>query len=285
MARRNVNTQILKQIIRMPDSHKGSHGSVAVVGGNIGMLGAALLSGRAAFAAGAGKVWLNVVDQRLAVDPFAPELMIRSHNGDLAQATALAVGPGLGADTVAHTALERCFVQSHIPTVFDADALNMMSRTDSYRNQLHNRTSMAILTPHPAEAGRLLGCDVADIQDNRLQAAERISQHYHSIVVLKGDQSVVFHPSGEYVVNSSGGPALAVAGQGDVLTGVIAALLGQGIDSFEAASLGAYIHGLAGDLYAEQAQGDIGLTASAMPKLVSQVMNRLLRALVSSPVL
>ncbi|AXI03122.1 NAD(P)H-hydrate dehydratase [Aquirhabdus parva] len=285
MAQRDVNILILKQIIRTPDSHKGSHGSVAVIGGNIGMLGAALLSGRAAFAAGAGKVWLNVVDQRLAVDPFAPELMIRSYDGDLTQATALAVGPGLGADTVAHTAIERSFMQSHIPTVFDADALNMISRSDNYRNQLHNRTSMAILTPHPAEAGRLLGCDAADIQDNRLKAAERIAERYHSIVVLKGDQSIVFHPSGEYVVNSSGGPALAVAGQGDVLTGVIAALLGQGVDHFEAASLGAYIHGLAGDLYVEQARGDIGLTASAMPRLISQVLNRLLHPLVSSSAL
>ena len=285
MAQRDVDIQVLKQLIRAPDSHKGSHGSVAVVGGNMGMLGAALLSGRAAFAAGAGKVWLNVVDQRLAVDPFAPELMIRSHDGNLTQATALAVGPGLGADTVAHSALERCFTQRHIPTVFDADALNMISRSDNYCNQLHNRISMAILTPHPAEAGRLLGCDAGDIQANRLQAAERIAQRYHSIIVLKGDQTVVFHPGGEYVINSSGGPALAVAGQGDVLTGVIAALLGQGIDSFEAASLGAYIHGLAGDLYAEQSQGDIGLTAGAMPKLISQVLNRLLRTLVSSPVL
>ncbi len=285
MTQREFNLQVLKPIIRTADSHKGSHGSVAVVGGNIGMLGAALLSGRAAFAAGAGKVWLNVVDQRLAVDPFAPELMIRSHDGDLTVANALAVGPGLGVDEVAHASLERCFIQSHIPTVFDADALNMIAQSERYRERLTHRSSMAILTPHPAEAGRLLGCDASDIQANRLQSATKIAQRYQSIVLLKGHQTLIFHPNGDYVVNASGGPALAVAGQGDVLTGVIAALLAQGIGAFDAASLGAYIHGLAGDLYTEQAQGHIGLTASKMPPLISQVLNRLLREWVSSSVL
>lgn len=283
MAQLELNHSALKAIIRQPDSHKGSHGSVAVIGGNVGMLGAALLCGRAAMAAGTGKTWLYTLDVRFAVDPNAPELMIRSSDAlfvglkpgdDLDVSSALAVGPGLGQDSRAHAALARALTHHNLPTVFDADALNMLSAKSDYLPHVTGRDSMAVLTPHAGEAGRLLGRKASEIQANRMEASKQIAQHYNSVVVLKGPNTVVYHPSGDYYINQTGGPALAVAGQGDVLSGVIACFLAHGISPFDAACLGTFVHGLAGDLYTKRAGGTIGLSAHAMPELISQVLNQ-----------
>jgi hydroxyethylthiazole kinase-like uncharacterized protein yjeF len=276
MHQRELNDQTLMTLIRKVDSHKGSHGSVAVVGGNVGMLGAALLSGRAALAAGTGKVWVHTLDHRFAVDPFAPELMIRSTNDELSEATALAVGPGMGQDQLAHTALEHALTYANKPSVYDADALNMIAVSEDYRQKVATRELMAILTPHPAEAGRLLGCTTDEIQNNRLEVAHKIAQRYNSITVLKGHHTVVMHPNGGYLINRTGGPELAVGGQGDVLTGVIAALLAQRFSAFDAAAWGSHLHGLAGNLYTKKMQGTIGLTASVTVTLLSQMLNQLL---------
>lgn len=276
MHQRELNDQTIMTLIRKVDSHKGSHGSVAVVGGNVGMLGAALLCGRAALAAGTGKVWVNALDNRFSVDPFAPELMIRSVDVELAEATALAVGPGMGQDELAHTALEHALTYANKPSVYDADALNMIAVSDEYRQKISTRELMAILTPHAAEAGRLLGCTVDDVQKNRLDAAQKLAERYNSIIVLKGYHTIIMHPNGGYLINRTGGPELAVAGQGDVLTGVIAALLAQRFSAFDAAAWGAHIHGLAGNLYTKKMSGSVGLTASMTVVLVSQMLNQLL---------
>lgn len=276
MHQRELNDLALLTLIRKVDSHKGKHGSVAVVGGNVGMLGAALLCGRAALATGTGKVWIDALDSRVAVDPFAPELMIRPAGTDLSEATALAIGTGMGQDRLAQVELERVFDYANKPSVFDADALNMIAKNDEYRQQIATRELKAILTPHAAEAGRLLGCSAEEVQKNRLDAAEQIAIQYNSITLLKGYHTVIMHPNGGYLINRSGGPELAVAGQGDILSGVIAALLAQGFSAFDAASWGAHIHGLAGNLYTKKMSGSIGLTASMTVALVSQMLNQLL---------
>ena len=276
MHQRELNDLALLTLIRKVDSHKGSHGSVAVVGGNVGMLGAALLCGRAALATGTGKVWIDALDSRVAVDPFAPELMIRPAGADLSEATALAIGTGMGQDRLAHAELERVFGYANKPSVFDADALNMIAGNDEYRQKIATRELKAILTPHPAEAGRLLGCTAEDVQKDRLESALQIAVQYNSITLLKGYHTVIMHPNGGYLINRTGGPELAVGGQGDVLSGVIAALLAQGFSAFDAAAWGAHIHGLAGNLYTKKMIGSIGLTASMTVALVSQMLNQLL---------
>lgn len=273
----NLNHDVAHSFLSRPrNSHKGRFGSVVVIGGNHGMLGAALLAGRSALAAGVGKVWLNVLDERLAVDPCAPELMIRSACADLGAASALAVGPGLGQDEAAQKTLQFAFdsaLSGHKPMVIDADALNMMAEHDKFKAQLQSHRAGAVLTPHPTEAARLLSMSTAAVQANRVQAAQQLAQQHASVVVLKGAGTVIAQPNGVFRVNTSGGSALAVAGQGDVLSGVIAALLAMGIPAFEAASLAVHVHGLAGDRYEQEAGGSVGLSASTTVALIAAVLN------------
>mgnify|MGYP003616058302 CR=1 FL=1 len=263
-------------LIRPRNSHKGRFGSVAVVGGNRGMLGAALLAGRAALAAGVGKVWLNVLDERLAVDSAAPELMIRGALTDVSAATAVAIGPGLGQDKAACAAFRSAFdlvLKADKAMVIDADALNIMAQDVEFKSKLQQRQTQAVLTPHPTEAARLLACSTSDIQADRVQAAQKLAKAYACVVVLKGAGTVIAQPNGMFRVNTTGGSALAVAGQGDVLSGVIAAFLAVGVPPFEAAGLAVYVHGLAGDRYEQDAGGSIGLSASATTPLISLVLN------------
>ncbi|AXF85863.1 Bifunctional NAD(P)H-hydrate repair enzyme Nnr [Ephemeroptericola cinctiostellae] len=274
----NLNHRMARSLLIRPrNSHKGRFGSVAIVGGNQGMLGAALLAGRAALSAGVGKVWLNVLDERLAVDPAAPELMIRQALSDVSAATAVAIGPGLGQDDAAHkvfqTAFDLVLSADKTTMVIDADALNIMAQQAEFKYKLQQNQARAILTPHPTEAARLLACSTAEIQANRVLAAQQLAKAYASVVVLKGAGTVIAKPNGSFRVNTSGGSALAVAGQGDVLSGVIAALLAVGVPPFEAASLAVYVHGLAGDRYEQDAGGSIGLSASATVSLISLVLN------------
>lgn len=262
---------------RANDSHKGRFGSVLVIGGAPGMLGAALLAGRAAYAGGAGKVHLATLDDRLAVDPAAPELMIQPLEPatTLPAADAVAIGPGLGQGSAARHWLDR-LIGDAVPLLLDADALNLLASDSRLQQALGQRQAPAVLTPHPAEAARLLACRTQDIQQDRLCAARELAQRLQAIVVLKGAGSLIVRPDGYYRLNTSGGPALAVAGQGDVLSGLIAALLAQGLAAFDAAALGVHLHGLAGDAYTREAQGPVGLSASATVPLLSRLINQAL---------
>ncbi|OWY37306.1 bifunctional ADP-dependent NAD(P)H-hydrate dehydratase/NAD(P)H-hydrate epimerase [Xenophilus sp. AP218F] len=265
-------------LARPLDSHKGSFGTVSVIGGAPGMLGAALLAGRSALANGAGKVYVCPLDDRLPVDPVAPELMIRALDAitQLPPADVVALGPGLGQQELAARLVEELAAQAQ-PLVLDADALNLLAVSPAAKAALARREHPAILTPHPAEAARLLGIGVAEVQRNRLLHARRLAVQYHSVVVLKGAGSLTVRPDGYYRLNTTGGPELASAGQGDVLTGLIAALLAQGLDAFDASSLAVYLHGMAGDEYQLETGGPIGLAASDTAWRSSLVLNRLLR--------
>ncbi|RQO76269.1 bifunctional ADP-dependent NAD(P)H-hydrate dehydratase/NAD(P)H-hydrate epimerase [Aquitalea sp. FJL05] len=272
-----LNRQDASPLQRRRDSHKGSNGTVCIIGGNRGMLGAALLAGRAALAAGAGKVHVLTLDGSLPVDPACPELMLQHADPamPLPSADVLALGPGLGQDKPARQWLALALASS-LPLVLDADALNLLACSIDIQQALAKRPATSILTPHPAEAARLLACSTATVQGDRLAAARQLAERFQCTVLLKGAGSLIVTVGQPYLLNTSGGPALATAGQGDVLTGLIAALLAQGMDARAASSLAARVHGLAGDEYQQQAGGPIGLTASATSQRCSNWLNRLL---------
>lgn len=264
--------------LRPRNSHKGRFGSVLVIGAAPGMAGAGLLAGTTALACGAGKVWLLTLDPTLTVSPTQPELMIRPLNDSrtlLDEAAVCAAGPGLGTSVDAASVVAAA-VDRPGPLVLDADALNLLAAIPSLAEALAQRALPAVLTPHPAEAARLLGCTTAAVQHDRVAAARTLAARYHALVVLKGAGSLIMRPDGFYHVCPVGSPALASAGQGDVLTGVIAALLAQGLSPFDAASLAVWLHAMAGRRH-EDLQGPVGLRAGLMGDRVAEQMNRLYR--------
>lgn len=273
-----LNRQDGRTLQRRRDSHKGSHGTVAIIGGCEGMLGAALLAGRAALAGGAGKVHVLTLDGRLAVDVSYPELMLHDARQARSQpdCDVLATGPGLGQSKQARQWLEHALA-SACSLVLDADALNMLASDSQLQDMLAMRQHETILTPHPAEAARLLGCTTAMVQADRLAAVRQLAERFGCVVVLKGAGTLIASAKQPYRLNTSGGPALAVAGQGDVLSGLIAALLAQGMPAMEASCLAVRVHGMAGDEYQQEAGGPIGLTASATAQRCSHILNRLLK--------
>ncbi|HEY9100916.1 NAD(P)H-hydrate dehydratase [Chitinimonas sp.] len=230
---------------RETDSHKGRFGTVAVLGGSAGMAGAALLAGRAALHAGAGKVLLGLLDpQAPSVDPLQAELMLGPAEPQrLAPADVLVVGPGLGPTG---GPLLQWALDSDKPLVLDADALNLLAGAPELRHHLAVRAHPCLLTPHPSEAARLLGVDTAAVQADRYHAARSLASGLAATVLLKGAGSIV--DDGHHTaVNPSGSAALANAGQGDVLSGLLGALLAQGLAPWQAANLGAWVHGAASD--------------------------------------
>jgi len=259
---------------RSPDGHKGDYGSILIVAGGRGMAGAAALSGASALRSGAGLVRVacpaevqptvasfeaSYMTYPLPFDAegfvdFAPA---RAALDRLAEkADVLAIGPGLGA-TDSTKELVRWAVGLGKPLVVDADALNALARETSL---LEGLSAPAILTPHPGEFGRLTGLPTQQIQAEReARAAEFAQRSPHLVVVLKGNGTLVTDGARVYV-NTTGNPGMATGGAGDVLTGVIAAMLGQKLAPFEAAQLGVYAHGLAGDM-ARDHSGEIGLVA------------------------
>lgn len=252
---------------RRRNSHKGSHGSVGILGGAPGMVGAALLAGRAALFAGAGRVTLGLVDEQgPACDPLHPELMVRRWH-ELPRIEALdtlAVGPGLGDFPESHAAL-RWALASALPLVVDADALNLLARDAALRSALAARSAPSILTPHPAEAARLLGTDTRAIQADRIGSAVALAAMFDAAVVLKGHGSVSALPGGAWFIHRTGNPGMASAGMGDVLTGIVAALLAQGLSPADALTGAVTVHGAAADAISadHDAPGGLpGLTAS-----------------------
>lgn len=263
---------------RKQNSHKGSYGNAGILGGSQGMLGAAFLAARACLCLGAGRVFLAPLDSHApSWDSQQPELMLRSPTALFAQngLHALGCGPGLGASDVASQYLNLAFALP-IPLVLDADALNLLAAEMTLAHQLKQRRAATILTPHPLEAARLLGCSVAEIQRNRWQAALRLAQQYQSYVLLKGCGSIIACPNGQWWVNGTGNPGMASAGMGDVLTGIITALLTQGYPVAEALCTAVFVHGLAADTLV-QTQGlhrMIGITASETIVASRQVINQ-----------
>ena len=265
---------------RARNSHKGSFGTLGVVGGGKGMTGAAILAARAGLLAGAGKVYVGLLaPEPPAFDPVHPELMLRSVDDTLA-ADVLVVGPGAGhsATETSPSAFERHTLPALLslpkPLVIDADALNAIAVHATMRDGLaNNRRGPTILTPHPAEAARLLHTTTAIVQADRLTAARALAEKFGAEVVLKGAGSVCASPDGSWAVNATGNPGLASGGTGDVLSGIIGALLCQGLPARDALRLGVCLHGAAADACVARGLGPVGLTASDIALEVRTLLN------------
>jgi ADP-dependent NAD(P)H-hydrate dehydratase / NAD(P)H-hydrate epimerase len=228
---------------RAQNSHKGQFGHVGIIGGASGMVGACLIAGRAALQQGAGSVTLGTLDERIVVDYAEPRLMFAAPENLLnAHLSVLAIGPGLGQSTRAHALLQTALA-APCPLVLDADALNLLAGDPVLASLAARRDQPTLLTPHPGEAARLLGMSVAEIQTNRIEAACNLSRQYRAGIALKGAGTIVAHPDGHYAINTSGGPWLAQAGSGDRLTGMVAALLGQGMNAGDAMEAAVWLHG------------------------------------------
>jgi hydroxyethylthiazole kinase-like uncharacterized protein yjeF len=232
---------------RPADSHKGKFGTVVIVGGAPGMAGAALLAGHAALQAGAGKVYAGMLDpDGPRVDMGRPELMCRTATPSLLQqATVVVIGPGLGHAADAATLLADALTLT-CPLLLDADALNLIAEQAPLRQALVARQAATVITPHPSEAARLLHLTTTAVQADRYQAARQLAATLGVVAVLKGAGTLVDDGT-QCTVNRSGSAALANAGQGDVLSGLIGGLLGQGLDGWQAANLAVHVHGAASD--------------------------------------
>jgi ADP-dependent NAD(P)H-hydrate dehydratase / NAD(P)H-hydrate epimerase len=258
---------------RNPYSHKGNCGKVGVIAGSINMIGAAILTARAALRSGAGIVYLMTVKEAFpAINIQYPEIIgvpLESKNGHICstakhdiltciqtkEINGLAIGPGLGqsdyVQRLIRSLLFRHLQELTIPCVIDADALNAI---DSKRF-IRKTNPQFVLTPHPKEFERVFGLKPSQDNKSRIDAAVYAALKTNQTIVLKGKNTVITNGK-DVVVNPTGNPGMATAGSGDVLTGIITALIAQGLTPFDAATLGAYLHGKAGDLaYAKKANG------------------------------
>lgn len=262
---------------RLRNSHKGLYGDALIVGGSAGMAGAALLAARSALRIGSGRVHVLLLDERApAVDLNNLELML--HHGHAlapelsAHASVLAVGPGLGCSDAA-AALLRAALAHPQALVLDADALNLLAVDPALQAALRARSGTAVLTPHPGEAGRLLGTDSAGVQRDRVHAALELARRHGAHVVLKGCGSVVAMPDGRWFINESGNAGMASAGMGDVLTGMVAGLLAQGWPACEALLGAVHLHGAAAQRLALAGIGPVGLSAGETIAAARAVFN------------
>jgi ADP-dependent NAD(P)H-hydrate dehydratase / NAD(P)H-hydrate epimerase len=272
VAERALFRSVLKR--RPLNFHKGLAGSLAILGGASGMTGAALLAGRAALKLGAGRVYVGMLDTALPVDPGAPELMLRHADDALGlDLNALVVGPGLGDGERAQTLLG-AVLTSELPCVLDADALNLISENADLRRVCARRSAETLLTPHPAEAGRLLGTTTAAVQADRVKAARLLSGNLNAHVVLKGNGSILVARDGHWFVNRTGNPGMASAGMGDVLAGMLGALLAQGLSGESALVLGTHLHGAAADELVRTGTGPVGMTATEVIDAARRLWNQ-----------
>jgi len=259
---------------RRADSHKGDYGHTLVVGGSTGLSGAAALCSLGALRAGAGLVTLAMPESlRDIMAAKLTEVMTQplpeTKQGSISTQAlpelisgidardAVAIGPGLSQQPQTQQLVRQLVPRIAKPCVLDADALNALVG----HTQVLPRGRPSVITPHPGEMGRLIGLSAADVQRDRERIAREFAVRFGIVVALKGHRTIVANVDGELYVNDTGNPGMATGGMGDVLAGMIAALLGQHLAPFDAARLGVYLHGLAGDLAAERL-GTVGLIAS-----------------------
>ena len=265
---------------RDAQAHKGSCGSVAIIGGDESMVGAVLLAARAALFSGAGRIYAAMLSKNApAVDLNHPEIMMRSPAAlaHLKQLDCVAIGPGLGQSIQAIELLISWLTEplgQSLPMVLDADALNLVAEHAHLAELLKKRHAQTIITPHAGEAARLLGVSSEFVQGNRTDAALSLTKAFNVICVLKGAGTICAQPDGAYFVNTTGNSALASGGTGDVLTGLIASLIAQGLAAFDAAKLGVFAHGLAADNLVAAGVGPRGVTASEVLLEVRNVINQ-----------
>jgi NAD(P)H-hydrate epimerase len=270
---------------RVADVHKGQCGRVLIVAGSHGMAGAAVLCARGAFRSGAGLVSVSILEDLFPIiHSGAAEATCVGRDLsslDLSAFSAVAMGPGLG-NTENTAGLVRFVTKSYNGTlVLDADALNVIAGDSILTGMLKARAQKpgggaAIITPHPGEAARLLGRGSPNRLDEREKTARALAELTGAISVLKGANTLIASPEGALYVNGTGNPGMATGGSGDVLTGAITALAGQGLSALDAALAGVYLHGLAGDI-ASETTGEHGLMASDIAEALALAINRNLK--------
>jgi len=276
---------------RKADSHKGDFGHVLIIAGSPRFSGAAVLCAAAALRSGAGLVTMAVPEglnsPLIRIKP--PEVMTlplpQTRQGSLSagayralhqcieKADVVAIGPGLSQDVSTQNLVRRLIASVSKPRVIDADALNALAGHTGLLLKTNNQQLTTILTPHPGEMSRLIGEKVGVSAAGRRNVAKEFAKVYNCITVLKGHGTVVADPQGDTYVNRTGNPGMATAGSGDVLTGMIAAFLGQGLDGFAAAKYAVYVHGLAGDIAAKE-KTQISLIASDIIAKIPEAIRR-----------
>ncbi len=265
---------------RPENSHKGTFGTVGIVGGSKGMVGSVILASTAAMYTGCGKVLvgLNHVNNPPAVFHNRPEIMVDYAIDMLTQyhhiIDTCVVGCGLSKNDTAVQILKALWNSSLTQLVLDADALPILADHSELFPPQPKRTDL-VLTPHPGEAARLLDVSIERIEQNREWAARELASRYRAWVVLKGHETLISSARGFVLMNPSGNAGLATAGSGDVLAGIIGSLLAQGIDAEEAVPAAVWLHGVAAEVLAQLQIGPIGLLAGELAEAVRWVRNQL----------
>ena len=269
---------------RQANDHKGTYGTAVLVAGSLGMAGAAALCARAALLSGTGLIRLLTAKTIVPIVAGSiPDVMTASLPADrkgkialaaldqihchLLKANALGIGPGLGQSLGLERLIERLFVEQSLPAVFDADALNLLAARHFFDRSILSLAAPRVLTPHPGEFARLTGRPTPSDKTGRAEEARNFVNRFRVegaplILVLKGAGTIITDGN-HLVVNSTGNPGMAVGGSGDVLTGIITALLARGIEPFKAAAFAVALHGTAGDL-AARSLGMESVTASSL---------------------
>ncbi len=257
------------------DANKGTFGKVLAIAGSQNYPGAAYLSCAAAYRVGTGLVTLVTNDiVKIIVSRKLPEVTFLSLNEvfeNLSKYDVLLIGPGLGQKEQTIKFFRKLLKEKLPKTVIDGDGLNILSKIDNWWEKLNREV---ILTPHPGEMGRLTGKSVEEVQSDRENIAKDYAKKWGKVIVLKGANTTIVSPGGDVVISLFANPALATAGTGDVLSGIIAGFLAQGLSISEAACLGVYIHGLAGEMLKEK-YGNAGNLASDLLPLLPKVIQHI----------
>lgn len=247
---------------RRPDSNKGTYGKVLIIAGSRNMAGAAILSAKAAYVCGAGLVTVYTDEcNRVILQQSVPEAVLRTYTEDndfsdiksiLNSQTAVVIGPGLGTGEASRRLVRAVLENVCVPTVIDADALNIISEDDKAKKELATMKGPAIITPHIKELSRLTGYNIQYLLDTTIKVCRDFSHENSVICIAKNARTIITDKSEKVYINVSGNDGMSTGGSGDVLTGVIASFMAQGMEPYDAAVLGVYIHGRAGDVSAEK---------------------------------
>ena len=274
---------------RLADSHKGTYGHVLVVAGSRGKGGAAALTALAALRTGCGLVTLAIPEScQRALEFYPLEVMTVSasetDSGSFALSaketllnnckgkSAVAIGPGLSTEPETVQLLSELLPAINCPLVIDADGVNSLAK---YPNLISKLDSSTVLTPHPKEFSRISGIGISKILENRIECVTKFARKHSINIILKGAASIIAQPNGIATINPTGNPGMATGGSGDILTGVIASLIAQGLSSPKAAIAGAYLHGLAGDIFA-QTESETSLIAGDLLRTLPESIKRIL---------
>ncbi|MGD2278578.1 MAG: NAD(P)H-hydrate dehydratase [Candidatus Omnitrophota bacterium] len=282
-----VREHIEKIPVRREDSHKGDYGRVFVIAGSPGMTGAAFLSSEGALRTGSGLVTngipegLNqIMEVKLTECMTLPLTETQRHTLGLAakkeilefckKTDVVVLGPGLGRDPETRSLVRELVPEIECPVVLDADGINAL---EGDLDLAKKRKGRMVLTPHPGELSNLIGKEISEIQSMREDIAKSVAEVSGTVVCLKGHKTVVADPEGKAYVNDTGNSGMATGGMGDILTGMIASFIGQGVDDYSSTVLAVYLHGLAGDIAADK-KGPFNMIATDVLEYLSEAFDK-----------